>query len=146
MPIDKETLEVLKEMQKQNLDAIRTIAVEMRKPTDVEQSKIDADEAAKKFAQAERIDNSAAVKQQMQERRRDQLNCSHQHADGHTHLAHTIENGKLANGPGYLLCQWCNGKIRPENEEVRKLDPQAIYDTALFNRLYQTLPSKEIFG
>ena len=133
-------------LTKEDIELIKTLAAEMRKPTEIEQRKLDEEEAAKKAALAERKENSANVIAQMKARRAEQLACSHQHADGHTHLVHVQENGRLAGGPGYRLCQWCNGKVRPESEEMKKLDPHAIYDTALFNRLYQTLPNREIFG
>lgn len=133
-------------LTKEDLEALKILAAEMRKPTEVEQAKIDEDASAKKAAMEERKENSANVKAQMVQKRNEQLTCSHQHADGHTHLAHVQENGKFASSAGYLLCQWCNAKVRPESAEGKKLDPQAIFDTALFNRLYQTLPNKEIFG
>lgn len=133
-------------LTKEDIEVIKTLAAEMRKPTEVEQKQIDADEQAKKFAQQERKENAEAVRRQTELDRRMKLSCTHAHADGHTHLAQVIESGTLAGGAGYLHCQLCNGRIRPENPQIEKLDPQAIYDTALFNRLYQTLPNRELFG
>ena len=134
-------------LSKRDLELIAAIGQEMRKPTAIEQKALDEREANKKAAMEERKENSAAVKQLMKERRQEQLMCSHQHADGHTHLARIIENGKLAGGPGYLLCQWCCAKIRPDvGPEMKKIDPQAIYDTSLFNRMLQTIPGNQVFA
>ena|SRR5487761_816158 len=150
MAVSKEVLEIITELNRaaqENLGTtIRAIASEMRKPTELEQQQIDADETAKKERQAERLENSANVRKQIEDRRLAQMTCSHAHADGHTHLHHVIDNGTYASGPGYLHCQWCNARIRPEDPEVRKLDPQAIFDTGLFNRLFQTLPNQALYG
>ena len=134
-------------LSKRDLELIAAIGQEMRKPNALEQKKLDENEAAKKASQEERLVNSAAVKEQMRLRKQEQMTCSHQHPDGHTHLARIIENGKLAGGPGLLLCQWCNAKIRPDlGPEMKKIAPQAIYDTSLFNRLLQTIPGNQVFG
>ena len=110
-------------LSKRDLELIAAIGQEMRKPNALEQKKLDEDEAAKKASQEERLVNSAAVKEQMRLRKQEQMTCSHQHPDGHTHLARIIENGKLAGGPGLLLCQWCNAEVgprpRPRDEENR---------------------------
>lgn len=143
MALTKEDIQLVTEITSQ---VAAKIGAEMRKPTEIEQKLLDEDKASKKMAQAERFENSKNVKAQMEARRREQLACTHAHADGHTHLVHVQENGRLAGGAGYLHCQSCQAKIRPDNENVKQLDPHAIFDTALFNRLYQTLPNREIFG
>jgi hypothetical protein len=43
--------------------------------------------------------------------------------------------------PGYLLCQKFQCKIRPEPRPEKGFDPDAIYDTAQFNKIFQKLQS-----
>jgi hypothetical protein len=40
--------------------------------------------------------------------------------------------------PGYIYCQKCEARVRPDEPLMRRLDPNAIFDTALFNKLFQS--------
>jgi hypothetical protein len=65
--------------------------------------------------------------------------CSHEHskqAGGGTHCVHVRDNDYL-DSAGYIMCQLCQGRVRPEDPKWVKLDPEAIFNTALFNKLFQ---------
>lgn len=65
--------------------------------------------------------------------------CTHEHskqAGGGTHAVYVRDNDHPAD-PGYIHCQLCQGRFRPDSEKWRKLDPDAIFDTAIFNKLFQ---------
>ena len=65
--------------------------------------------------------------------------CSHEHskqAGGGTHCVHVHDNDHPGSA-GYIICQLCQGRVRPDDPKWRKLDPDAIFDTALFNKLFQ---------
>ena len=65
--------------------------------------------------------------------------CSHEHNrrdGGGTHCVYVKDNDHLGD-PGYIYCQECCGRFRPDDLKWRKLDPDAIFDTARFNLLFQ---------
>jgi|SRR5882672_11641327 len=65
--------------------------------------------------------------------------CSHEHskqAGGGTHCVHVRDNDHL-DSAGYIMCQLCQGRVRPDDAKWKKLDPEAIFNTALFNKLFQ---------
>jgi hypothetical protein len=65
--------------------------------------------------------------------------CSHEHNrrdGGGTYCVYVKDNDHLGD-PGYIYCQGCCGRFRPDDLKWRKLDPDAIFDTAKFNLLYQ---------
>jgi hypothetical protein len=77
-----------------------------------------------------RAETAKNVLEGMKTRKFEQKACTHTHATGQSHCVFIIDGN-------YILCQKCQGKIRPE-DGVNK-DGNAIYDTALFNRLFQEL-------
>lgn len=91
-------------------------------------------------AQQHRKETAESHKQQREQKRWIQVNaCTHEHtkqAGGGTHCVHVRDNDHL-DSPGYIYCQNCEGRFRPEGEKWRKLDPDAIFDTAKFNKLFQ---------
>lgn len=66
-----------------------------------------------------------------------QLNCTHLRRDG-TCRAVFIQNGN------YLLCQKCQAVIRQGTAPAKDNAMNAIYDTALFNRLFQQTSTAQI--
>jgi hypothetical protein len=65
--------------------------------------------------------------------------CSHEHskqAGGGTHCVHVHDNDAPGSA-GYIHCQLCQGRFRPDDPKWKKLDPDAIFSTALFNKLFQ---------
>jgi hypothetical protein len=91
-------------------------------------------------AQQHRKDTAANYLQQKANDRNFQENiCSHEHtkaAGGGTHCVHVRDNDHPGDA-GYILCQLCQGRVRPDSEKWRKLDPTAIFDTFKFNKLFQ---------
>ena len=95
--------------------------------------------------QAERKANSEAYLQAQANKAYSQQVCSHMHSQhagggGGTHMVHVHDND-YPNTPGYLLCQKCQVRIRPETPLFRKLDPQATFDTEKFNWYFQVCVS-----
>ena len=91
-------------------------------------------------AQQHRKDTAADVlRKKKNERWYQESGCTHEHtkqAGGGTHCVHVRDNDHPGD-PGYILCQDCQGRFRPDSEKWRKLDPEAIFDTARFNKLFQ---------
>jgi len=74
----------------------------------------------------------------IEEQKAKQRMCSHEHskkAGGGTHCVHVKESDPRS--PGYILCQLCRVRVRPELEWMMALDPTAEYNNELFNRLFQ---------
>lgn len=135
--------QMMAEMQKQNAENMSAIIQELKKPTVLEQKAIDAELKRILDANEERKTNAQGIKQQMAEKALTQAICSHTHRDGNSHGVYIMEK---APSPGYILCQKNQCKIRPGQKPTENADHGAIYDTALFNRLFQQLPSQEMFG
>ena len=118
--------------------AVTAMATELRKPplpTAQEQANLEQ-------AQAQRAENAEAVKQKNANRRwMQEHGCTHEHqksAGGGTHCVYVHDNG-ITGSPGYIYCQRCEMRLRPDEPLMRKLDPDgAIFDTAKFNMLLQS--------
>ena len=134
--------QMLAEQARQNSENLKEVIQELKKPTVLEQKALDAELQRIKDANEERLSNSAGIKQQMADKAMNQQICSHRHRDGHSHGVFVMEK----NGPGYILCQKNQCKIRPGTRPEKNADFSAIYDTALFNRVFQELPTNEMFG
>ena len=67
--------------------------------------------------------------------------CTHLHkpndGGGATHCVWVRDNG-IDGSNGYIYCQRCEARIRPDEPVMRKLDPEAIFDTTRFNLLIQS--------
>ena len=91
-------------------------------------------------AQQHRKETAEQVKEANIRKRWVQENaCTHEHkkaAGGGTHCVHVRDNDHL-DSPGYIYCQSCEARFRPDTPLWRKLDPNAIFDTAKFNFLFQ---------
>lgn len=91
-------------------------------------------------AQEQRRATAESVAEQKKNARWMQMHgCSHEHqksAGGGTHCVYVKDND-VPQSPGFILCQKCQGRFRPDEPLMRKLDPDAIFDTNTFNRLMQ---------
>lgn len=91
-------------------------------------------------AQAHRRETAEGVKVQKQNARNFQEHiCKHEHpksAGGGTHCVFVRDND-VPQSPGFIICQECFGRFRPDEPLMRKLDPEAIFDTGTFNQLLQ---------
>lgn len=108
----------------------------------VSEAKKPAPPTAKELAQIQqdqenRLANGQSELEKQKNKRAAQLICTHEHSrrdGGQTHCVHVREENPLS--PGYVLCQKCQGRVRPDSAD--KLDHGAIYDTVLFNTLFQS--------
>ena len=147
----KELAELLAAQEKRNQENLKTIIQELRKPTVLEQQKLDEDERAKADNLIERRENGASQIHAIEQRRAWQRTCSHKHNSGHSHCVKVEPSGPA--DTVYILCQNCQVKIRPGVPPVYKdkrgnpveYKGDDIYDTGLFNRTLQEMPSSELF-
>lgn len=118
----------------------------LKTPTEVEQIELDKKLQEIKTANEDRKKLSQEVLNTMEGKRRLHFACSHEHSDGSTRCIRIQEK----NGPGYMLCLWNQCIIRP-GAPPKKFDKQGkeipyqgsvIYDTNLFNRIFQKLPGR----
>lgn len=116
------------------VEAVGAAVREARKPTDIEQKALDLETRLIENAQEARKNLAATVIKERENRRITQRNCIHEHPDGKSHCVYVMES----QGPGYILCQLNQCIIRPGKEPVNSRG-MAIYDGALFNRLFQKL-------
>lgn len=104
-------------------------------PNAVEQAKLDQEAAQMRQANEGRLRNAESIKEQAESKLRLQKEiCSHEHATGQSHGVFIQEK----NGYGYILCQLCQGIIRP-GVAPTNYKGTAIYNNQLFNRLFQKL-------
>src|SRR5215469_2326387 len=118
--------------------AVTAMAQEMRKPSEPTPQ----EQANLAQAQEERRANAESVKQKNANRRwMQEHGCTHFHkpndAGGGTHCTFVYDNG-IAGSPGFIYCQKCEARIRPDEPLMRRLDPEALFSTAKFNELIQT--------
>lgn len=116
--------------------AVQAAIAESNKP----KPKTEQELAEIKMAQQHRMETADGIKQKkVNDRYFQEHVCTHEHtkaAGGGTHAVHVRDNDHLAD-PGFILCQNCQGRFRPDSEKWRKLDPDAIFNTPLFNKLFQ---------
>lgn len=108
--------------------ALAYIAAHQREIADFEQAKQDRQAVAQSKLAEER--NRREIQEKI---------CKHEHArsaGGGTHCVYVRDND-VPQSPGYILCQKCGGRFRPDELLMRKLDPKAIFNTAVFNQLMQ---------
>jgi|SRR5215467_6968680 len=113
---------------------VAATVAEMRKPapkTEQELSEIQQ-------AQEQRKATADGIKaQKANERHIQEHICTHEHkksAGGGTHCVWVRDND-IPTSPGFVLCQLCLGRFRPDEPMMRRLDPTAIFDTNKFNLL-----------
>lgn len=112
---------------------VAATVAEMRKPEPPSPQEL----AEVKQKQEERRATAEALKQQKQNARWfREHGCKHEHSGpmGGTHCVFVRDND-VPLSPGYIYCQKCEGRFRPDEPIMRKLDPDAIFDTAKFNEL-----------
>ena len=121
-------------------------AAEMRKPAPPTTQEL-ADLQAK---QEERRATAESIKQkQANDRYIQEHVCTHKHKGqlGGTHCVYVRDND-VPTSPGFVLCQVCLARFRPDEPVMRKLDPNALFDTAKWNTLMQDcqMNGAEILG
>ncbi len=137
-----ELKEILASQQKMFTEQTASLIAEMKKPTVLEQQTLDKQAAEILAKNQERKDNAAGMKAKRDADRMTKRTCNHTHPNGSTHCVYVqpTRHDRF----GYILCQKNQCIIRPEPAPVN-YDGDDIYDTAMFNRLFQQLPSQELF-
>lgn len=116
--------------------AVATAIAESKKPapmTLLQESELAQSQAQRK-EMADSVKDGKKNARYMQERI-----CTHEHlksAGGGTHSVF-IRDNDVPQSPGYIYCQKCSGRFRPDEPLMRRLDPDAIFNTEVFNRLLQ---------
>jgi len=114
--------------------AVVAMAKEMRKPPEPTSQEL----ADLEQRQAERKATADGIKQQKaNERWMQEHGCEHEHpksAGGGSHCVWVRDND-IPTSVGYILGMRCQGRFRPDEPMMRRLDPTAIFDTQKFNRL-----------
>src|SRR5215469_16624697 len=108
-------------------------AAEMRKPA----PPTPQEQAALQAKQEERRATAEGIKQQKaNERWFQEKGCKHKHSGpmGGTHCVYVRDND-VPTSVGFVLCQLCQGRFRPDEPVMRRLDPTAIFSNDKFNEL-----------
>lgn len=125
--------------------AVATAITEARKPDPPTAEQV----AAVQMAQEHRADMAADVTRTRENKIAIQRICSHEHSNregGGTHCVWVKEEDPAS--PGYIYCQKCEAKVRPQGgyEGTKKADRTALYDTLLFNKLFQDCGTSGLMG
>jgi len=112
--------------------AVVAMAKEMRKPP--EPTPQEQDDLQTK--QEERRAMADGKQQKANERWFQEHGCQHKHSGplGGTHCVYVQDNG-IPQSPGFVLCMRCQGRFRPDEPLMRRLDPTAIFDAVKYNTL-----------
>jgi hypothetical protein len=136
-----ELKEILAAQQKMFAEQTAALVEAMKKPTVMEQKALDKEAAEILAKNQERKDNAVGMLAKREADRMAKRTCTHAHPNGNTHCVWIQEKS----GPGYILCQRNQCKIRPEPRPAHWDSEEDIFDTNTFNRLFQSLPSNELF-
>jgi hypothetical protein len=135
---------VTKEDLKELIVALTEAGRKPPEPTEDEAQAIAQRKAQVAAQQEERKANGEAHLQSLRNRQYHQQACSHMHSQlpgglgGGTRMVH-IHDNDYPGSSGYLYCQKCEVRIRPETGELwHKLDPGATFSTEKFNWYYQS--------
>lgn len=127
--------------------AVAAAITESRKPDPPTEQQL----AQFRMAQEHREATSTSLIEQKRNERSIQLMCMHEHSKqsgGGTHCVWVREEDPRS--PGFILCQKCQGRVRAGQLAMDGLpyqrDRGAIYDTELFNRLFQDCGEQALMG
>jgi hypothetical protein len=124
-----------KQLQELVTAAVTAAVAETKKPAPLTEQQI----AEINQANEMRLQQRDLVLQGEANKKALQSACSHSRAENGSSTAVYVANGN------YLICQVCQGKIRPYVPAEEQADPNSIYDTNLFNRMFQLAGSKATF-
>lgn len=129
--------------------AVAAAIQESRKPAPPTEQEL----AQLKMRQDNRAKTALSVLRERENKINMQKICEHEHArrdGGGTHAVWVREENPAS--PGFILCQKCQGRIRPgtasrdEDSPAFYRDRGAIYDTPLFNKLFQDCGETALMG
>jgi len=110
--------------------AIRTVH-EPKPPTKAELAEIE-------LAQQMRKETAKGINQKKtNDRWFQEHGCSHEHskqAGGGTHCVHVRDNDHL-DSAGYIMCQLCQGRFRPEDPKWKKIGPRSYFQHRYFQQV-----------
>ena len=118
---------------------VAATVAEMRKPAPPTAKEL----ADLEQAQEQRRATAEGVKEKNRNKRWIQEHCTHFHkpndAGGGTHCVYVYDNG-ITGSFNFIYCQKCEARIRPEEDALmRRLDPEALFDSAKFSLLMQSV-------
>lgn len=116
----------------QNRIQMEKLAETLRKPLDPTPEQL----AEKESNDSMRRATAESELQRIASRKREQAACSHLRRDGTSSCVFIYGDPSQPNQGNYVICQQCNGKIRPEPRPTGLLAREwenDIFDTNLFN-------------
>lgn len=122
-----------KQLQDLITAAVTAAVAETKKPAPLTEQQI----AEIQQANDMRLQQRDIVLQEQANKKAAQHACTHMRRDN-TCCAVYVQNGN------YLICQACQALVRPDVEEKFR-DTASIYDTQLFNRLFQLAATPATF-
>lgn len=133
MSEEKGTNLTAKQLQDLIAATVAAVVAESKKPAPLTEQQL----AEVHQANEMRLQQRDLVLQEQANKKASQNACSHMRRDN-TCCAVYVQNGN------YLICQACQALVRPE-VPVEQRDQQSIYDTQLFNRLFQLAATPATF-
>jgi hypothetical protein len=121
--------------------AVTAAVAAAKTPSIIEQQQIDERKKEIEERQKDRLNTAKEHIEAIKSRRWVHENCSHEHKNGDTHCVWIQEKS----GPGYLICQKNQCIIRP-GQMPADYKGTAVFNTELFNSIFQKLPSGELFS
>jgi hypothetical protein len=124
-----------------NAELLKELIQELKKPAPpTEEELATREEKKRKVQQEQEKRRRMATKHAsiLEAKKMQQKTCTHLRRDG-TSRAVYVKHGN------YLICQKCNVLIRPTEDQKNKSNINTIYDTNLFNRLFQMSVTSNVF-
>jgi hypothetical protein len=139
---EQQGIQMSAETLQQLITSAVTAAVAAAKaPTEIEQRKLDAEKKEIDEQQKHRLQTADQQRAAVKQRRWVHENCTHEHKNGDTHCVYVAEK----QGAGFLICQAQQCIIRP-GDAPAGYQGTDVYNTALFNKIFQKLPTGELFS
>jgi hypothetical protein len=128
--------------------AVETAVKAAKAPNEIEQAQIDREKQKIAEANQSRLESAAQIRISNANDNFQKRACAHE--GGRPKHPHTVfVSDDLG---GYVLCQKCRAVIRPETQlphfpaGFREKRPDVIFDTALFNHVFQLTDASGLFA
>lgn len=135
------------DLQKLISTAVESAVKAAKAPNELEQQQLDRQKDKIKQDNQTRLETAASIKQDLQNDAFRKKACAHEGGKPkHSHSVFVSDD--LG---GFCICQVCRAIIRPENQlsnfpkDFQKNRSDVIFDTALFNRVFQTTDASGLF-
>ena len=123
---------LMAEQAAENARNLAEVIKALKQPTVLEQAKLDKAAADLAVEQENRAKVAKGALEEINNKRNLQQWCTHEHKNGDSRCVYVAERS----GPGYLICQKNQCKIRP-GKASPNYKGSDIYDTKEFNRIFQ---------